>query len=255
MRISFLFLPWLGEDPAAAARKSNWSGSQGFSHVLLLFFLSALPPSYWTNVQTPDASLCRAAIHSTADETCLNFLPPADAQWFSSASWKSERRRFLFKGDNMHYCQKQQCARIQTKSSAFVPKYSIILSSIPTRDPLVTEIGGWWRMRRSSNTHSSFFFILNPSSRSSEAADLFIPVPPVPVSHFNSSNSADKMRRRCDVQFPMCFPLKPERRTMSPSFFEVTPPAVRPKASAFIQQSQRHLPAMGRPYGAWGVGI
>lgn len=64
--------------------------------------------------------------------------------------------------------------------------------------------------------------------------------------HFNSPNSTD------NVLFPMCFPLNVSQcPTMVPSVFEVTPPAVRAKPSAFIQQSQRHLPALGpvgRPY-------
>lgn len=100
-------------------------------------------------------------------------------------------------------------------------------------------------MRRGSRKPS---VLLSPPLES--VTRTFIPAPPVQIFHFNSSHSATRRRKQCDVQFPMCFPLSAKQRpTMLPSVFGVTPPAVRPNRSAFIQQGQWHLPAV-RPYGA-----
>lgn len=113
---------------------------------------------------------------------------------------------------------------------------------------------GSWLMRNASwlsNFHSSSF--LPPVHSAAALQSQAIPVLPVPISHFNSSHSTN---RPVMCHLPMCFPLNVgQHPTMAPQSSEVTPPAVRPKSSAFYPAESATCPcSMSRGETIWCTG-
>lgn len=141
---------------------------------------------------------------------------------------------------------------------SFLSKY---ISSIPVQNPLVTQRGRWLIKNASWLQNTQFFFppSLNPLSCLSGASHGLIPVPPVPIFHFNSSHSKTRRENNVMYNFQCVSHLVPgsiPQWCLQSSRWHLQ---LRGRNRApFIQQSQRHLPARRpavRPYGAQATDI